>query len=131
MVVKRKKNRGKAKRVSPALQEGKDSPDSPKEPGDEGAEDETEQDSEEGAEASAEVDGADDESETPDAVDSAQTSAHEEEKKSPPTLDWKVVSVDRPATHPQELVFKFSNNLKIVVPEAEFQRFLSSRSAKR
>lgn len=50
-----------------------------------------------------------------------QESAHEE-KKSPDLITLKRVevwSMDRPNTHPRQLVFKLSNHKKVAVPEAD------------
>ena len=67
-----------------------------------------------------------------------QESAHEEKKRPEPQIIHvplkrvEVWSMDRPNTHPQQLVFKLSNGKKIAIPEAELLSallFYSTRPA--
>lgn len=64
----------------------------------------------------------------------ARAPAHpdeEETEKKSPVPNWSVVSMDRPATHPQLIAFKFSNHLKVVVTEEALLNFLLRESAKK
>ena len=120
MIKRKKKRNGTKKSVSPKVQEASAVSDTETDVTDSGSEEEEEVEaSEEAASEDTEASGEEPEAET-EVVP---------EKKSP-VPDWKVTCLDRPETAPGNLVFKMHNNLKVVVKEETFLRWLLSPAAK-
>lgn len=124
MAGKRKrKGNGPKKGVSQKVQESEDVSDTPEDVSDSETEEESE-DTEEGT------------PETPEDIpepaleDQSAVNAQETEEKKSPVPDWKLAVAEHPSTYPGKLVFKFENNLKIVVNTDTFLRWVLSPAAK-